>query len=67
VTVAAGIVACPTSEQVVGRHVQGLAPQVPKGDVDGRHGGTVNMSAAEELALPQRLPDVLDAAWIHAD
>ena len=65
--VAAGVVAGPAAEQVVDGDAEGLAAQIPEGEVDGGEGGGVDVAAAEELAAPEHLPDVLDPRRVHAD
>ncbi len=63
--VAARVIAGPAAQQVVYGDAKRLAAQVPQGDIDRGHRSRVHVPPAEELAPPQRLPDVLDPGGIH--
>ena len=55
------------AQELVDRHAERLAEDVPEGDVDRRDGGADDLAALEVGAAVQRLPEVLDPARVLAD
>ena len=54
-------------EQLIDRHAERLALDIPERDVDGRERGATAPSDGEEAAAGQGLPEMLDAEGILPD
>ena len=61
------LVAHPPAQQVVDRHAEGLALDVPQGLVDAGDGAHQDRAAAIKAAAVHGLPQVVDAARVLAD
>ena len=55
------------AQQIIDRHAQRLALDVPQGDVDGRDGGREDALGREEAAPEEHLPDVFGSHRVLAD
>ena len=64
--IADDLVAHQPAQQLVNRHAQRFALDVPQRDVDGRHGAGQNALRREKAAAEEQLPDVLDPKRVHA-
>ena len=54
------------AQKLVDRYVQGLAQNVPQGNINGTHSGALDAAAGEKAAPVHHLPQMLDAAGILA-
>ena len=67
VRVADDFVANATAQQLIDGHAEGLALDVPQGDVDGGDCGAQHALGREEAAAEEELPDVFDTKGVLSD
>ena len=67
VGVADDFVADGSAEEFVDGHVDGFAFDVPKGDVDGADGASVDAVCGEEVSSEHELPEAFGFPWVGTD